>query len=235
MESSQRRRQWWYEVAAVVCLAVLPFLFSAIRTYGQVDLFVPAWDYLISGFVLSAQGVAPVLLIMWLGEEGFQHFGLNRIKPVHMGYGLIGYVAIFGLELVTLRTLVLIDIPQLEFLPGAPYLPATPSVAVWWLTIALSTAALAFAEELVIRGHLQTRLQQLMRSDFAAVGIASALMASYHVYQGAVGAIAVFAGGFAFGYLRIVTGSIWPGFLAHLLLNLVAHGMSRYAIDVYGI
>ena len=78
----------------------------------------------------------------------------------------------------------------------------------------------AFAEELVTRGYLITRLNDLFRSRGKAVLFAAILFSSIHLYQGFAGMVDTFVFGLAYGIAFLVCGRIWPLALGHALSNM---------------
>ena len=71
-----------------------------------------------------------------------------------------------------------------------------PAVSVFLVLVTCFTNG--FAEELVIRGYLLTRLECLLRSTGWAILVTTALFASYHVYQGAIGVVGAAAMGLVY-------------------------------------
>src|SRR5262249_56919425 len=58
---------------------------------------------------------------------------------------------------------------------------AVPATAIDYLLMVPKHAANGFAEELVMRAYLITRLARLLRSDLQSVFLSAFLFASYHV------------------------------------------------------
>ena len=78
-----------------------------------------------------------------------------------------------------------------------------------------------FAEELVMRAYLITRLERLLGSGSLAVLVSSLLFASYHIYYGpGVTLIHAVLFGLAFGGLYLLLRRVWPLALAHALINI---------------
>jgi membrane protease YdiL (CAAX protease family) len=79
----------------------------------------------------------------------------------------------------------------------------------------------AYAEELVTRAYLITRLTGLLGSPTKAVVLAAATFASYHVYQGVGGLVDLFVFGLAFGVAYLLFGRVWPLVVGHALANVM--------------
>ena len=78
----------------------------------------------------------------------------------------------------------------------------------------------AFAEEVVTRAYLITRLAVLLRSRGEAVLVAAIVFASYHAYQGAFGTAHAFVFGIVYGVAFLATGRLWPLVIGHALYNI---------------
>jgi membrane protease YdiL (CAAX protease family) len=89
-----------------------------------------------------------------------------------------------------------------------------------WVFAGLSVCA-GFGEEMAYRGYLIPMLTPLL-GGFAAVAVSSIAFGLLHAYQGAIGIVRttvvgmVMAGGF------LLSGSLWPPVLAHLIFDVVA-------------
>ncbi len=95
---------------------------------------------------------------------------------------------------------------------------------VWWRfpVLLLSAAQNALLEELVVVGYVLVRLRQLGLPRPAAIGLAAALRASYHLYQGLGGFFGNLAMGVLFGWLYTRWGRVTPLVIAHFLLDVGA-------------
>ena len=79
----------------------------------------------------------------------------------------------------------------------------------------------SIAEEITMRGILQTHLCALSRSNILGIIYVNLLFASYHIYQGFTAIIPIFILGLIFSFGRILFKSIWPSVIAHTIYNLM--------------
>src|SRR5262249_20391197 len=110
---------------------------------------------------------------------------------------------------------------------GWPYRKSTrPRVQAWFpdprrpadfVLMVVKYAAGAFAEEVVTRAYLVTRLEGLLKSRAAAVLLAAAAFASYHAYQRTDGLVDTFLLGVAWGAAFLFLRRLWPFVFAHAL------------------
>ena len=120
-----------------------------------------------------------------------------------------------------------------------PYAHLEPETlpALSWFAVCVSP----FLEELVFRGFTQTALAQLSWAQlpFKSAAVWAALITPvlftllHSIFLDSPLAIgSVLAMGLLFSFLRLFSGSVWPGILGHLLNNLIANwalweGVSR--------
>lgn len=152
--------------------------------------------------------VAVKLEHVGLRDLGFRNWNRWTI-PQAIGFLIGANALLWVLQLVLLDT-------APESLPGfAQMLPETDTERMVWLLLAVTVA---FSEEMVFRGYLLTRISRLSRGHlWLAAIISSAAFASGHLYQGVGGFILVFIYGLLFVGLFAVTGSLYPGIIAHFI------------------
>ena len=91
-----------------------------------------------------------------------------------------------------------------------------------WMALAVAVAA-PLCEEVIFRGYLWRAAEHGLPP--AAVWLAtSALFAAYHMNP--LHILGVFPIGLFFGWLRWMSGSIWPAVLAHFVNNTLAISMA---------
>ena len=76
-------------------------------------------------------------------------------------------------------------------------------------------------EEVFVCGYVIRALQRT-RSVAFAVNVSVAIRVSYHLYQGAIGALGVVVAGLILGWWFARKGRLWPVIIAHGLMDLVA-------------
>jgi membrane protease YdiL (CAAX protease family) len=104
---------------------------------------------------------------------------------------------------------------------GAGMAPALEAPAGWaaWGALLVMSAANGFAEELVVRAYLMTRLRQLTRRWLIPLLASTLVFAAYHVYQGAPGVINALVIGLVYGVAFIRLRRFWPLAIAHALAD----------------
>lgn len=93
--------------------------------------------------------------------------------------------------------------------------------------MSLSIAA-GFCEELLFRGFLITWMAGFVGA-VPALLLSSAAFGISHGYQGATGILKTGLAGAILGGLFLVTGSIWPGVILHIVLD-IQGGLTGYAV-----
>ncbi len=80
----------------------------------------------------------------------------------------------------------------------------------------------SLCEEFLYRGFAFAALRQATRSDLLASLASAAMFALAHLYQGRRGLVTTFIVGLVFAGARILTASLAPSIVAHLLADLLA-------------
>lgn len=146
----------------------------------------------------------------------FAFFKLHKV-PYHtleltcLGFIGFGAMALLGFSvslLPAVRESILSDTINQWQLDTVPRI-------IWFQVLAVILAPLC--EEIVFRGFLFGGLKRKMSGLVAAL-VSSSLFALLHGYS-AVGILLVFVYGLVFCWLYARSGSLWPGILAHGLLN----------------
>jgi hypothetical protein len=213
----------WIELLAVMCLGYVPWLFGAAVSFARGH---SSPDFSVAGqlwsLTQSFQVSAPLLLIIALGREGWARFGIVRPK---WGTDAVLACLVLGSDLI-LRALMLSFLPAWMFhSPAMIHDPrwAGPQGAAAWLLLAFEYAANAFTQELLMRGYLFVRLEQLLRSTPRAVVLTALLFGSYHIYQGITFVFLDVAAGILYALWFAWCRRLWPLCAAHAVFNLMLH------------
>jgi uncharacterized protein len=98
-------------------------------------------------------------------------------------------------------------------------LPASLAERGVWVLVA---ASVGFSEEVVYRGYLQSQLSAFTRSSTAGVALQALLFAIAHSEQGVAAALRIGIYGLVFGALARVRGSLFPGIVCHVGVDLAS-------------
>lgn len=212
-----RAQQLWYEVLAVLCIAVLPSVYGAIvgllgEPSATRSLRAEYVSYLLGAVFIAV----PVLYLIEHSHDGAARFGLKPVRPVFDA--LVGVVVwLIGWRVEILALMVLDAVAPAGIGPSAESLPARyPQDAGDWLLLVLSCAGIGFWEELV-RAYLIVRFAELLRSRVLAVALSAAAFASYHVYFGVERALALWVMGLWVGFAFLWLRRMWPLAFGHAL------------------
>jgi membrane protease YdiL (CAAX protease family) len=211
----------WIEVLAVLCLAYFPWFFGGLAGLVAGDSTADSSVVgELSWIVRLIQVAAPLLLIMALSGEGWARFGIVRPKWITD----VPLACLIWVSARMVRDFMVSCLPA--WMLGSPAVihtprPASPQGAAAFLFLVAWCAAGAFAEELVMRGYLLVRLEQLLRSTWRAVVITALLFASYHLYQGITPAIIDVPLGIVYALWFCWCRRLWPLCAAHALHNIL--------------
>ncbi len=211
------RRRIAFEVAAVLCLAFLPDLANSIFSLRQ-----PAWirqhgdEDSIAHILRSLAVTLPVVVLIRYSREPYAKFGFVRSSPPQFlvgGLGLAGVVYCLWTLVWDTAWLQQLELRPRDLLPTGP-----GSVTLIVVMLALN----AIAEEVVARGYLIPRLEDLTHHAGASIVLSAVLFASYHLYQGPAGAVHALIFGLVFGTVFRITRTLGPLIAGHFLYGLWA-------------
>lgn len=188
---------------------------------GSLVSLVPGWVLGLSTLVQFAGLGAIAAALVWLaGWPVAEAFAIRRAHPSALAAGVLGglVVGMFpGWIAERLMELVpRLDGGNLEMINKA----LVEGDLVGRVGMIFAVCVLApVIEELIFRGFL-FRAAERASNRWGAWVVSSVLFASYHVDP--VHVIAVLFTGFFLGWLRLRSGSIWPGMIAHAANNSLA-------------
>ncbi len=201
------------EIAAVLAIGVIPQLLSAVMYLAQPAPPLPFRLDALNLTLLSGCTIVATLYILRTGNLNGTNLGLSRPRAGDVACGAVLLI----LGLVTFRLSLFVP-PSAK--PDFRYFPL-PAGTVEWLLAVVKYLVAAYAEELVTRVYLITRLSKLFGSQVKAIVVAAALFASYHVYQGPEGFVGSFLFGLVYGAAYGLNRRIWPLVLGHAGYNLL--------------
>lgn len=213
------------EVGCVLAFAYFPVLVNAVRlwgTYEESEANIP--DEMFALFVNALYVVPPLLFIMAVSNEPWSKFGITRPRWIFdtLLAGGVWLVSTFVTAL-TLNML-LSDVTLANLNPDQATVEVATKLGLGTVLLCLvGVTANSVAEELAMRAYLIPRFEEIFKSPVLAVGLSSALFASYHIYQGTENAVAVFFLGVVYGAFFCIFRRIWPLILAHTLYNMLIY------------
>jgi membrane protease YdiL (CAAX protease family) len=215
--SASTSRELWYEVFAVLSVGVLPYVGSAVVRILQPSASnttnaLPYWLGALSSTWQSTCVSFIVLYLIFRSGSSWETFGIKRPRFTDVPLGLLLFLV------PELLWRLLSRIPTTE-IGHADSQYSSPQVAGDYFLMLTRIAANSFAEELVVRAYLVTRLQLLLRSQIAAVVVSAVLFASYHMHYSVRDILSPFIGGLVYGLVYLGVRRIWPFVLGHLLYN----------------
>ena len=202
----------WWEVAAVMAVGVVPNLLNAVVSFIRPSVFpVEHWVDSLELSVMSGCTIFVTLYLIHRSGEPFSRFGITRPHVSDLFFG--------ALFLMAGQILWMFVSDLFSGLRIIEYYFQRPVGAVDHVMMVLKFSISAFAEELVTRTYLITRLETLLRSRTKAVLLAAVVFSSYHLYQGVLGVIDTFLFGVMYGAAYLALRRIWPLVLGHMLYN----------------
>ena len=209
-------REIWFEILAVLAIGVFPSLIGAIGELAQDSpARIPFW---LDAFELIAESLCiacAVLYVIYRTGKPWSAFGLTRFRLSDVGIGASLVVADFTLWCC------LAPLFRHDSASWISTYPRPQGIAENLLMVVMHITN-GFAEEVVCRAYLITRLIRVLKSRLSAVVFSAALFASYHIYYGLGGSLLhVFLLGLLFGSVFVLLRRVWPLAVAHTLINVV--------------
>jgi len=199
------------ELSVVLIVLVIPLIVSSSIGYQEIS---PS-KYWIAHLARSTSGITLILFLLRRNNEPVRSIGLvkpNRSSPFHI-------LCLFFF-IVLLRFAVLAFVcPRTEVFHRL--MEMIPEDLLGLVGFLIAVVASTIFEEILDRGYILTRTEQITGNRVVAVIVSSIIFASYHSYQGG-NVILIFMTGIAFGwYFLRCSRNLWNLIGAHLMLNLV--------------
>ena len=212
------------EIAVVLLLAVIPDIYSSFVSWLEpmTVSFAAIHIWLV---VRTMQVAAPVLLLIHLtGGNWYRHGLHHRPRLIDAAIAVALVVTGYFAGEVVFQALVRVgfDVDSDYYNPISDEQPPH-SQLILFFTILASGIANGFAEELVMRSWLIPKLEEVMKSKVAAVGITSWFFAFCHLYQGIAAASMMLAIGIIFGTYFVCFRRFWPLVIAHAAMDVIPY------------
>ncbi len=211
---------WSYLIIIFLCIAwpisVILFFAPAVQD-STAQTSDPITSFYLPTLVFQLLVLMAVVLVTKSEGVNVPTIGIGKFKPAYIIYAIVFLLITSFLLGIIARILFYFDLFDLQT-PQA-LMPKENREIVGWLTLSF---VVGFAEESAYRGYLITRLQKLTGSRTAAVVIACIAFAVGHLYQGYAGGVLIFFYGLMFAALFLISGSLWPGIIAHIIHNAMA-------------
>jgi membrane protease YdiL (CAAX protease family) len=214
MQEVPRRKALWLEFGAITGFVIFPRLLGWHTYRGDWD----GRDYTkamqTADHALSLVGaLLPVLFILWASGDRWRDFGFRRFRvPVDLVTAAVLIALMYAVRLFPF-------IGSRFAVPAALRDALVPHGALAIGAALTSLAIGAFWEEVVFRGYMITRLEELLGNVWYGVVISAVLFGFGHLYQGWFGALMAFGMGLAFGIAFVARPNIWPLVVAHFASN----------------
>jgi membrane protease YdiL (CAAX protease family) len=210
----------WTQVAVALCLCFVPAWLSNLYNTSNYYPSTP-FDNSFASVIANFPSAIALLYIAYNGKWTPAHFGLDRLKWQHFGFGVATcfFALIADFFARTLQFIILSKfLPQTDgndlLNPGlVPVLPV----------LVISLILNSLVEEISFRGFIDTHLPILLKSPVFGIIISAALFSSYHIYQGWDSLFPIFIFGISMAISRKIFESIWPAIIGHTLCNLMIY------------
>jgi membrane protease YdiL (CAAX protease family) len=217
--SPEAKRDIWIEIGVVLSI-VVTFYYGAIAFVVWPEMAAGSLVSIyasISYLVRDLQVICMVLFVMWRSEKQWSDFGL--VRPQFFDVPMAGCVFLvhFFLWMAVARIWMSLD------LPTDSAIDTREASTLDQVLVVVAFYVGAFMEELMLRGYLLTRFEQLFKSPIAAILLSTVIFAGYHMYQGVLGVVAAGLCGLVYGAAFCLLRRLWPLVAAHTVFNLYSY------------
>jgi membrane protease YdiL (CAAX protease family) len=204
-------REVWFEVAAVMCIGFLPHVADAFLLLNQKTY--PYWEYASHMTIHAFASIFATLYIIHRSGESWREFGIGwpRFSDGVLGFMLMVVMWYFG-------SIVYHGVK--DSLAPEEGISGLPESYFEFVLLPIMDVLAAFAEEVIMRCYLITRLRQLTHQPWLCVPISAFMFALYHSYQGVPGFAHALFVGVLLGSMFVVYPRIWPLVISHAAYNI---------------
>lgn len=213
-----------------ILLALLLTIVGGLAAAGLGGLLADRFEFPML-VILLTQGliflVGLQLMLRWRGQR-WRQLGLVPLKLQDLGRALVALLLVFLTNAIFISLVFWFDPEQIEGhersltdIAGqlAPDL-SLPLIGLMMLFVGLY-------EEVLARGFLLQRARRLFGGTWGPVLLSSILFGLGHIYQGWVGTLQTTLMGIVLSCLALRWQTLWPGILAHALINTASFGLVR--------
>jgi uncharacterized protein len=215
MHDRPAQRVQLFELIVLFLFLLPPLVLSLLgRSIGALSFRMLA----LSSIFQNIGFVALILYFVWRNREPVREIGLTTWNwPREVLAGILLFIP-FSLVVAILESML-----RMAGLSGAQELPSALLLAdsTDYLLALPFLVVVAFAEELLFRGYLLRRLDQLTGSLSAGLLLSSMIFALGHGYAGALGVVTVGAMGMLFGLIYRWRGSLVAPMVMHFIQNFI--------------
>lgn len=170
-------------------------------------------------------GVAAILILWWVNSRYYHDLGLGL--PTNNGIAgilVLLSVALYGINTWwELRNEAKVQATRAKWLKDIPFLPVNWQEYKHFLFVAITAGV---CEEIIFRGFfIQYFLawnQDNLLGTWLAILIPSFLFAFGHIYQGHQAVIKIMGMAIIFGWIFLLTGSLWIPIVLHFLVDAIS-------------
>ena len=159
-----------------------------------------------------------VILIISLKQQSLKEVGLSA--PQWRKDFIIGILVMFFTAALWTPFALLLNSFEPVYFHQIPQSVQSRSTLSQCLSFVMATASTGFAEELLTRGYLISRLCRLI-SPWNSVVLSAVIFSVWHISQGFFGVAYTFIWGLVYGYTFTKVGRIWPLAFGHIMNNLI--------------
>ena len=225
----------------VLEICILMFLLWLPSFWGGLQNLLSHWrssndaGTSIGRLISNVGGIGILAFVLWGAGERFGRFGMGRPRIRDLGIFAAALLLCAAQDVVVGTVWWIRTAPHI-----APIYPQDNSFPwLFWLFTTVVTLMSAAYQEILMRGYLITRLEDLWENKWSAFAVSCLLFGLWHLYQGGRGIVTSTTMGVIFGLLFLRYRRLWPLVAAHATVNMLisAHAVGalvRWLAGFYG-
>lgn len=209
LQALSPKAEFWIVVIGAFGYFILVSLLTAFRVISPGAMSEADYHYLL---VLELMVLTVLLPFLRIRGWTLARIGLwpsARETLLGLGLALAFYVSLVAVLLLATSTSLLV----------VPETPAGPRIGL--ATILATSIVNPVFEEIFVCGYVMTAVQE-RSGPFTAINASVAVRLLYHLYQGAVGVIAIVPFGLIAAHWYVRSGRLWPVIVAHGVFDFFA-------------
>ncbi len=214
------------EVGVVLLVALLPMYLPIVDLIGPTHRAASAGESFSLGdslrnIINDTSGSVLLLYFIWRSSEPWSRFGITRSRSIILDTSIVLGIVLINSAMSEGFFFLLGDshVEDNGIKPSTS--PETALLGVEYVFFVVHICISAFYEELLMRGYLIPRFEQLLRSTWTSLFLTALMFGGFHMDQGLGGVFNATLAGLVYGGAFCWFRRLWPIVAAHVVYNFI--------------
>ncbi|MGH7771719.1 MAG: lysostaphin resistance A-like protein [Candidatus Binatia bacterium] len=229
-------REIWLEVGVVLIVALLPMYLPVVDLIGRSPGVSSAGESFSLrdslGNIIKDTSLSVLLVyLIWRSGESWLRFGFTRSQSMSLDASIVLGIVLMNYVVISEGLSLLLEPTHSEDNGIEPITsPGRAPLIVEYVFFVVHICISALYEELLMRGYLIPRFEQLLRSTWTSLFLTALLFGGYHMDQGMGGVLNATLAGLVYGGAFCWFRRLWPIAVAHVVYNLMVMLLPRLMV-----